>query len=138
MCCGSRRGRAVTKGEHEASVIQFITKQARPVSQHFVASHTWTFHPPPTSPASCAPPPPPPSQSTLTRARTHTRAALPFLSVRPSVRCVFLSQGREESGLGSKLTINSTLPELKTRSNTSTPSFFFFSLLPALPPSAHS
>lgn len=41
------------------------------------------------------------------------------------VLCVS-SQGREESGLGSKLTINNTLPEQRTRSNISTPS----SLLP--------
>lgn len=134
MCCGSQRGRAVTKGENEASVIQFITKQALPINQHFVASHTQTFHPPhlfyilyPSSP-----------YLSVNLARTHmrTRAWLPFLSVRPSVRCVFLSQGREESGLGSKLTIIGTLPELKTRSNTSTPSFF--PLLPALPLYAHS
>lgn len=72
------------------------------------------------------------THSTLSLAHTHTHKDTHF----PSLWCIlvsgvlcFSSQGREESGLGSKLTINSTLPEPRTRSNTSTPSLFLLLLL---------
>lgn len=92
--------------------------------------------PPPSSPPS----PLPPSHvsflsrslSLVTHTRMHTHTDTHF----PSLWCIlvsgvlcFSSQGREESGPGSKLTINSTLPEPGTRSNTSTPSLLLL-LLP--------
>lgn len=58
---------------------------------------------------------------------THAHTFLLWCILVSGVPC-FSTQGREESGLGSKLTINNTLPEQRTRINTSTP--FLLLLLP--------
>lgn len=81
--------------------------------------------------------PPPctsPTHSALSHTLTDTHMDTHFPSLWrilvSGVLC-FSSQGREESGLRSKLTINSTLPESRTRSNTSSPSLLLL-LLPPL------
>lgn len=61
-------------------------------------------------------------------AHTRTHFSSLWCILASGVLC-FSSHGREESGPGSKLTINSTLLKPETRSNTSTPS-----LLPLLLP----
>lgn len=119
MCYGSQRATAVTKQQRKASVIQFKPNSVA-VSQQFAAS--WTHSIKAASPAN-------PAHSALSRrspASIYTHFSYQRFVLLSGVLC-FSSQGREESGLGSKLTINNTLPEQRTRSNISSPS----SLLPS-------
>lgn len=107
---------AATKDKCGASGIRNVATNTV-VSQWFVPSCPFSFKT--LSAVSFHPPPP----------HTHTHIHFPSLwCILVSGVLCFSSQGREESGPGSKLTICRTLLEPGTRSNTSTPSLLLLLL----------